>query len=236
MKRIVVVLICFVGVFFLLLALYFPPQHKGEIVETWDSTNTPFKIRVNNHIERGGFMPGATAGAYYDFQTAAVGSDDWREIMTFRHDDPIDIPKNKVHFANEKVASVFMGWMYAVTTDGGNSWRVSKMWDFLPDSEKCLYGCIEDLRIETNGRGEAKLNIIASPKYTLKILETNDFGKTWLEKYRESVEQFNGREGETSTLLLRFPLNFSLCVGGFAPRHLKHSPPCGEFVADSFLW
>ena len=182
MKRVIVVLICFVGLFFLLSALYFPPQYKGEVVETWESTNTPFKLRVNKNIERGGFMPAATAGAYYDFQSAAVGSDSWREIMTFRHDDPIEIPKEKVHFADDKVASVFMGWMYAVTTDGGNSWRVAKIWDSLPKDERCLYGCIEDLRIDANGTGEVKLNIIASPKEKLKILETSDFGKTWREK------------------------------------------------------
>ena len=35
------------------------------------------------------------------------------------------------------------------------------------------------------------------------------------------AEQINGREGETATLLLRCPLNFSLRVGGFAPRHLS---------------
>jgi len=35
------------------------------------------------------------------------------------------------------------------------------------------------------------------------------------------AQQFNGREGETATLLSRCPLNFSLRVAGFAPRHLS---------------
>ena len=35
------------------------------------------------------------------------------------------------------------------------------------------------------------------------------------------IEQINGREGETATLLSRCPLNLSLCGGGFAPRHLS---------------
>lgn len=185
MKRVIKVLICCVGVIFLLLALlqiFIPPQFKDEIVDTWESENTPFKIRVNKHIERGGFIPAATAGAYYDFQSATANSDAWSEIMTFRHDDPIEIPRDKVHFADDKVASVFMGWMYAVTIDGGATWRISKMWDFLPKDEKCLYGCIKGLRIDASGAGEARLNIIASPKDKLKILETNDFGKTWREK------------------------------------------------------
>ena len=37
------------------------------------------------------------------------------------------------------------------------------------------------------------------------------------------IEQINGREGETATLLLRCPLNVSGLGGGFAPRHLKRS-------------
>ena len=32
--------------------------------------------------------------------------------------------------------------------------------------------------------------------------------------YDGDTEQFNGREGETATLLLRRPLNFMLCVLG----------------------
>ncbi len=35
------------------------------------------------------------------------------------------------------------------------------------------------------------------------------------------AEQFNGRKGETATLLSRCPLNLNGLSGGFAPRHLK---------------
>jgi hypothetical protein len=38
-----------------------------------------------------------------------------------------------------------------------------------------------------------------------------------------ATEQFNGREGETATLLSRCPLNSELRGGGFAPRHLNRS-------------
>jgi hypothetical protein len=156
----------------------FSVPYRGQVVETWESTNTPFRIRVEMHMERGGFMPIAD-GAYYDFQSAAAGSDSWHEIMTFRYDDPIHIPEDKVHFADDKVASVFMGWMYAVTEDGGSNWRVSKVWDFLPKDERCLYNCIETLRIDANGQGAIKLNIIDSPENWVKIMETNDFGRSW---------------------------------------------------------
>jgi len=40
---------------------------------------------------------------------------------------------------------------------------------------------------------------------------------------KRSIEQFNGREGETATLFGRCPLNFGGLGGGFAPRHLNRS-------------
>ena len=37
-------------------------------------------------------------------------------------------------------------------------------------------------------------------------------------------QQINGREGETATFLSRRFVTLSLCVVGFAPRHLNRSP------------
>lgn len=38
---------------------------------------------------------------------------------------------------------------------------------------------------------------------------------------QDTIQQFNGREGETATLLSSCPLNSELCGGGCAPRLLK---------------
>jgi hypothetical protein len=38
---------------------------------------------------------------------------------------------------------------------------------------------------------------------------------------KHAAEQFNGREGETATLLSRCVVTFSLREFGFAPRHLS---------------
>lgn len=100
--------------------------------------------------------------------------------MIFRHDDPVEIPNKTFYFADDKVASVFMGWKYAVTTNGGENWRVAEM-RFPPADNRCLYNCIEDLRIETDGTGEAKLNLAISTD-KLTVLETVDYGKTWREE------------------------------------------------------
>ena len=40
---------------------------------------------------------------------------------------------------------------------------------------------------------------------------------------KRAVEQFNGREGETATLLSRCVVTFGGLGGGFAPRHLSRS-------------
>ena len=152
------------------------PASKGEKMETWETTNAPFKIRIDRHAERnGGFVP----GAYYVFQSATSDSDAWREITTYRFDDPINIPRENVRFANEKVAYVFMIDMYAVTEDGGASWNIYDIDDYLPKDSKCGY--IEDLQVDENGIANVKLKCYAELN-SFKALETNDFGKTWREK------------------------------------------------------
>lgn len=175
-------LICFV---FAILIVKFVPtpevlksHYKAEIVETLETQNTPFRIRINKHIERGGFMA-VLNGAYYVFQSAALGSDQWQDITTYRYDDPIDIPRNHVRFANEKVAYVFMFDMYAITQDGGASWKISDIDNYLPSEPKC--GSIKDLRVDSDGVGEVKLQCYAKQN-SFKVLETKDFGRNWHEK------------------------------------------------------
>ena len=149
---------------------------KGELVQTWESTDSPFKIRINMHIERGGFMP-ALGGAYYVFQSAQLGSDEWREIMTFRHDDPNPIPADQVRFVNDKIAYVYMGWMYAVTTDSGISWNIWDGQKSLGNIKCCPYGFIQSVRMEPDGTGKMTLDSHAEPDTTK--LTTRDFGQHW---------------------------------------------------------
>ncbi len=181
MKRVIAFSVCFIGIVFFVKALpfllLFIPPSVGERLETWETTNTPFKIRIDRHAQANGnyFVP----GAYYVFQSAASDSDQWREITTFRFDDPIDIPRNQVRFANEKVAYVFMIDMYAVTQDGGTSWNIYNIDNYLSKDEKC--GSIEDLQIDAYGVGEVKLNCY-DKQDSFKVLETTDFGGRWREK------------------------------------------------------
>ncbi len=182
MKRVIAVLICFV--FAIILVKFVPmPEvlkspYKAEIVETFETQNTPFRIRINKHIERGGFMP-VLGGAYYVFQSESGNcSDQWREITTFRFDDLIEIPRNQVRFANEKVAYLFMIDMYSVTKDGGADWNIYDIGDYLPSNDRC--GLIKDLQIDADGKG--RIIVKSCGNDSLKIMETTDFGQTWREK------------------------------------------------------
>ena len=184
MKRVIAVLICFV---LAILAVNFVPipeslksPYKAEVVETWETQNTPFRIRVDKHIERGGLLA-ALNGAYYVFQSeSGKNSNQWREVMTIHLDDPDDIPREQVRFAGDKVAYFYMNSDYAVTNDAGESWRIFKVCEFLTSREDCKG--IKDLRIDADGKGEVKIDSPAKHKDDLKVLETSNFGRSWREK------------------------------------------------------
>ena len=148
----------------------------GEVTEIWETTNHVFSVRVERRAEKITF---GLAGAYYVFQSASANRDDWHEVFTFRHDDPVQIPREQVRFVNERVGYIFMGWNYAVTTDAGASWSV---WDArrdLPDEECCNYGLIETVNVAPDGRGAMTLDLIRRRGTDVSKLYTTDFGRHW---------------------------------------------------------
>ncbi len=157
-------------------ALLFLPPRMGAIAETWQTANDTLQIRVDRHYEENG---GFVAGAYYVFRSAPVGSNNWRDIMTFRHDDPIPIPRDNIRFVNGRVASVFMGWMYAVTTDGGATWSVWDAGNDLPSWQCCNYGLIADVNLNPDGTGTMTLSPIQGRRGEVPQLRTRDFGRHW---------------------------------------------------------
>lgn len=149
----------------------------GDTVESFETSNHTFKLRVDRHAEVGGFMP-ALGGAYYVFRSAPAGSDSWRDFMRFRHDDPNPIPRDQVRFLNERVAFAFIGWMYAVTTDGGVTWSVWSADRDLPKWRCCNYRLVKDVKLESDGTGKMTLNVIPDRGET-PVLHTKDFGRHW---------------------------------------------------------
>ena len=178
MKRRVPTLIILIALAIIALraALSFFNPFMGEVVEAWEAPNQAFRVRINQHAERG-MIP--VAGAYYVFQSAPPGSDSWREVMTFRHDDPVPLPREQVRLINDRVGYVFMGWMYAVTTDGGASWSVWDAGKDLPDWECCNYRLIKDVRFAADGTGVMILDPIPQRRGEVPELHTSDFGRHW---------------------------------------------------------
>jgi hypothetical protein len=150
----------------------------GDLTESFETSNHTFKLRVDRHAEVGGFMA-IQNGAYYVFRSAAVGSDAWDDIMTFRHDDPNPIPLDQVRFVNERVGFVFMGWKYAVSTDGGATWKV---WDATRDLRNwqcCNYRLIASVQLNADGNGTMTLSPIQDRRGEVPELHTSDFGRHW---------------------------------------------------------
>jgi hypothetical protein len=77
---------------------------RGKMFDNWESGNTKFRVKITRYEE--GVW---TGGANYVFQSAFVGSDEWKQIMTVRQDDPVPIPRRQVHFIDDQIGYVFMG-------------------------------------------------------------------------------------------------------------------------------
>ena len=147
---------------------------KGKTFDNWESRNTKFGVRITAY-EEGGWV----GGARYLFEAAPAGSNDWREIMLFRHDDPVPISHNQVHFVNDQVGYCFMGWMYAVTTDSGAHWAVWNAERDLPNWKCCNYVLIREVDIAPDGAGVMKLNAVPQRQGEVPELHTQDYGRHW---------------------------------------------------------
>ena len=166
--------VCLVaGVLFFLLPYLYPGP--GKVLEKWESQRGGLKIVVTSYLEEKSFVP----GAYYYFE-AIDRLNTKREIMRFRHDDPVPVNKDGIVFVNDDIAYVFMGWMYAVSTDGGSSWQVVSV-DKDLGLKCCNYGLIQGVSISADGTGRMKLNRNPIPNQQGRPPElvTKDFGRHW---------------------------------------------------------
>ena len=148
--------------------------NQTKTLDKWEVSNEKFRIRIT------GYQEGVWTGAKYVFQSALVGREDWREITSFRQDNPVLIPRNQVGFVNEQIGYVFMTWTYAVTTDGGSTWQVWNLEEDLPDWECCNYGLIRSVSINSSGIGKMELG--GTNQFELQELRTTDFGRRWSKK------------------------------------------------------
>ena len=151
-----------------------------KVVETWENSNHPMKIKVtcyemaSEHISPKGF--------YYNFDFCPVKTapnNNCSTFMIFRQDKLIPIPKSQVRLLNDQVAYAFMGWLYAVTIDGGKSWST---WDAevsLANWQCCDSTLIQEVKITLDGLGIMTLNPNPNNQQEVISLRTQDYGKTW---------------------------------------------------------
>lgn len=158
--------------------LYFPSPRqakRGEMLESWETSNHQFRIRITSFGETGAYL----MGTYYVFSAAPNESHSWTEIMTVRHDDRPEIPKNQVRFVDSTTAYLFMTWMFAITRDGGKSWHVWNAKNDLPGWRCCNYQLITDVHIQPDGSGVMNLAPISRQRREPDALSTKDYGITW---------------------------------------------------------
>jgi len=153
------------------------PRRGDRVLQSWETSNQSFKVRIRQFNEKPMFLPGLP-GYYFAFETADHDRpDQWREVATIRTDDDVKIPREQVRFVNDSIGYFFMGQIYAVTIDGGHLWSV---WNAAKEREPEAF--IKDVRIDQDGTGE--MSFYPNPKQGTQPanLFTNDYGQHWQPK------------------------------------------------------
>jgi len=173
--RILIVLIAIVFGVSIWGIAHFYQGTRGKVLEEWQTANTTFRVRVTAYKEKALIIP----GAYYVFQSAPIGSDNWQEIMTLKFDDPVPIPREQVRFLNDRVGYAFMGETYAVTTDGGRTWILWNSEVELKGRADVLSRSIEKVHVLADGTGIMQLYEHPYQKGKVPTLRTQNYGRHW---------------------------------------------------------
>lgn len=148
---------------------------RGKLIEEWETANTTFRVRVTTYEEKALIHP----GAYYVFQSAPIGSENWQEIMTLKFDDPVPIPRDQVRFVDDRIGYIFMGEAYAVTTDSGRVWALWNSDIELRGRTDVLPRSIERVQVAADGTGTMHLYVHPYQQGRVPTLRTQDYGRHW---------------------------------------------------------
>ena len=152
---------------------------RGKAIESWETTNGYFKIRVVTYKED---INWGLPGTFYVFSSSLSNEDTWTEAMVLRHDDDPPIPRDNIRFVSDQIGYMFMGVMYAVTTDAGKTWSVWDSTKNIPDWSGYQHGYIKDLQLSPDGNGLMIMRPPDDPSrkdITDTQFRTNDFGRHW---------------------------------------------------------
>jgi hypothetical protein len=180
-KVYILVLLTFVFGIFVCSILLYAASQRPKVIDKYEIANEEFRIRVTAYQEHSSY---ALPGARYVFQSAAVASEDWHEILIYKTDQPIPIPRNQIRFVHDRVAYIFVGNYYAVTTDSGRTWFV---WDAnkeLPVEEFMqrynLWPAVKEINMQSDGTGRMTLHQYITKSERGPDLYTSDYGHHWI--------------------------------------------------------
>jgi len=174
----VIIIMLFVGVphwLFTRDSFWRPYGDRGKVYESQELSNGTFKVKVNAHYETGVYL----GGAYYVLLSAPVGSDEWREFIWKRVDDPNPISEGMFRFVSDSIGYVSTGDKYAVTLDGGHSWRYWEVSKELPADWQYSYKYIKEVQVEPNGTGRMRFYPFPDKDVSVPELQTEDYGQHW---------------------------------------------------------
>ncbi|MFY9556611.1 MAG: hypothetical protein WAV20_16325 [Blastocatellia bacterium] len=152
----------------------FSRPHPGKVIDSWETGNGTFRIRVIEREEEGG----ALRAALYFFQSTAVGAEEWSQFLMVRDKDMPSIPREQISFVTSEVAYVFMRASYCITTDAGKTWSLWEGEKHLPDWHLREYGVIRGVALNKDGNGTMTLGPAYEPTAQAK-LNTSDYGRNW---------------------------------------------------------
>lgn len=142
---------------------YFTP--KKELISFIDKQNGICTVRISV------YDPQAFGLGWKEYTVESSIDGNWQEVMQVKHDDLIHFDKEHIVFINPKRIFVFLSDRYAVTADGGRTWRA-----FQIDNEKYIFCMIISVKFDNDGRGSMNLEC---PDNTHERLFTFNFGVDW---------------------------------------------------------
>lgn len=150
---------------------------KGELYESWETSNDKFKVKITAFEEVGTFMP----GAFFECASAPIGSNDWRYFKTYRTDDAVSVPQDRFKFVNDQVAYFYGSDELLVTINSGKDWSTWAPILLRPNDEKGFGWGIKEVEIKIDGNGKTLLVRYdeQSKDFVSTEVFTTDYGQSW---------------------------------------------------------
>jgi hypothetical protein len=150
----------------------------GKMIDSQEFANNSFKVRVQIYDE-GNKAHIFERGCHLQLASAKLSSNEWNQFSTAYYSKCDEIPRDRVRFVNDKTAYVFMQWWFKVTTDGGIKWSSWNVPGHLPDRVYYSPRLIQDVSMNSDGRGTMTLNPEGVRNKEQLTLYTHDFGLHW---------------------------------------------------------